>query len=215
MLNLSLAELAKIIPAILIGLTVHELSHSLVALLLGDDTPRRLGRITLNPIKHIDPFGFILLLIAGFGWAKPVLINRENLKNPRRDDTLIALAGPAANFLFAVLLVLLMKAALRFIPHAAVGTLDLVFSILITFLMINIALGVFNLLPIPPLDGSHLVSNLLSLKSYRISDHFYRYGSLALVVIVVLDRLTEIDLLPIGIIVEAIALAMLRFFSVL
>lgn len=212
MLDLSFAELVKIIPAILIGLTVHELSHSFVALLLGDDTPKKLGRITLNPIKHIDPIGFILLLIAGFGWAKPVMIDRANLRKPRRDDTLIALAGPLANLLFAVFLVLLLKAALGLI--SAQGTLEVVVSVLFTFLFINIALAVFNLLPIPPLDGSHLVSNLLSLKSYRISEQFYRYGSIALLAVVVLDRLTEVDLLPIGRVVQGIAIALLRFFKV-
>jgi Zn-dependent protease len=212
LLDLSFAELVKIIPAILIGLTVHELSHSFVALLLGDDTPKKLGRITLNPIKHIDPIGFILLLIAGFGWAKPVMIDRANLRKPRRDDTLIALAGPLANLLFAVFLVLLLKAALGLI--SAQGTLEVVVSVLFTFLFINIALAVFNLLPIPPLDGSHLVSNLLSLKSYRISEQFYRYGSIALLAVVVLDRLTEVDLLPIGRVVQGIAIALLRFFKV-
>ena len=153
-------------------------------------------------------------MIAGFGWAKPVVINRENLKQPRRDDTLIALAGPLSNLLFAVVLTLLLKAAVRIIPASAPDTLEKVFSVLFSFLFINIALAVFNLLPIPPLDGSHLVSNLLSLKSYKISANYYRYGSIALLAVVVLDRLTEADLLPIGRVAQAIAVGMLRLFSV-
>src|SRR5512136_662864 len=104
MLNLSLKELLQVLPAVLIGLTIHELAHAFVALKLGDDTPRMLGRITLNPLKHIDLVGFVLLVVAGFGWAKPVIINRANLKKPVRDDILIALAGPLSNLAFSLLL---------------------------------------------------------------------------------------------------------------
>jgi len=214
MFNLSFSELLKTISAILIGLTVHELSHSYVALLLGDDTPKRLGRLTLNPIKHIDPIGFILLLIAGFGWAKPVSINRENLKHPRRDDILISLAGPVSNLLFAILLVILLKVVILVVPFRSASTFDLIFSVFISFLAINIVLAIFNLLPIPPLDGSHLISNLLSLKSYSISATYFKYGSIALIVIVVLDRVTDVDLLPIGRAVESIIISLLRLFSV-
>ena len=214
MFNLSFSELLKTIPAILIGLTVHELSHSYVALLLGDDTPKRLGRLTLNPIKHIDPIGFILLLIAGFGWAKPVSINRENLKHPRRDDILISLAGPVSNLLFAILLVILLKVVILVVPFRSASTFDLIFSVFISFLAINIVLAIFNLLPIPPLDGSHLISNLLSLKSYSISATYFKYGSISLIVIVVLDRVTDVDLLPIGRAVESIIISLLRLFSV-
>ena len=214
MFNLSFSELLKTIPAILIGLTVHELSHSYVALLLGDDTPKRLGRLTLNPIKHIDPIGFILLLIAGFGWAKPVSINRENLKHPRRDDILISLAGPISNLLFAILLVILLKVVILVVPFRSASTFDLIFSVFISFLAINIVLAIFNFLPIPPLDGSHLISNLLSLKSYSISATYFKYGSIALIVIVVLDRVTDVDLLPIGRVVKSIIISLLRLFSV-
>jgi Zn-dependent protease len=212
--NLSLPELARIIPAILVGLTVHELSHAGVALLLGDDTARSQGRLTLNPIKHIDPVGFILLLLVGFGWAKPVVINPEKLRRPRRDDTLIALAGPAANLLFALLLVLLLRLFLfliiRIAPNITVKALEAIVLVFVSFVTINIALAVFNLLPVPPLDGSHLVTNLLSLHSGAISAGFYRYGSLALLAIIVLDRLVEVDLLPIEGVILAIYNILLR-----
>src|SRR5512136_2568000 len=112
MLNLSLKELLQVLPAVLLGLTIHELAHAFIALKLGDDTPKLLGRLTINPIKHIDPIGFILLLVAGFGWAKPVIINRQNLKRPVRDDILIAVAGPLANLLLASVLVAALKVAL-------------------------------------------------------------------------------------------------------
>jgi Zn-dependent protease len=103
MFGLSPAELLKVIPAILAGLTVHELAHAWVALRLGDDTPRLMGRVSWNPLKHVDLFGFIMLVVAGFGWAKPVMINRANLKKPVRDDILIALAGPFSNLAFSLL----------------------------------------------------------------------------------------------------------------
>ena len=214
MFNLSVPELVKTVCAILVGLTVHELAHSYAALLLGDDTPKRLGRLTLNPIKHIDPIGFVLLLIAGFGWAKPVSINRENLKHPRRDDTLIALAGPLSNFLFAVLLVLILKVVILVVPFKSVGVFESVVSVFFSFMAINIALAVFNLLPIPPLDGSHLISNLLSLRSHAISASYFRYGSIALMIVIILDRITEVDLLPVGRVVRFFVFGLLRSFSV-
>ena len=214
MLNLSFSELLTIIPAILIGLTIHELSHSYVALLLGDDTPKRLGRLTLNPIKHIDPIGFILLLIAGFGWAKPVSINRENLKYPRRDDILISLAGPVSNLFFAIFLVILLKVVILVVPFRSASTFDLILSVFISFLTINIVLAIFNLLPIPPLDGSHVILNLLSLKSRSISATYFKYGSIALIVIVVLYRFTDVDLLPIGRVMISIVDGLFRLFSV-
>jgi Zn-dependent protease len=212
--NLSVPELVKTVCAILIGLTVHELAHSYAALLLGDDTPKRLGRLTLNPIKHIDPIGFVLLLIAGFGWAKPVSINRQNLKHPRMDDTLIALAGPLSNFLLAILLVLILKVVILVVPFNSVDVFESVVSVFISFLAINIALAVFNLLPIPPLDGSHLISNLLSLRNHSISASYFRYGSIALMVVILLDRITQVDLLPVGRVVRFFVFGLLRSFSV-
>ena len=214
MFNLSVPELVKTVCAILIGLTVHELAHSYAALLLGDDTPKRLGRLTLNPIKHIDPIGFVLLLIAGFGWAKPVSINRQNLKHPRMDDTLIALAGPLSNFLLAILLVLILKVVILVVPFNSVDVFESVVSVFISFLAINIALAVFNLLPIPPLDGSHLISNLLSLRNHSISASYFRYGSIALMVVILLDRITQVDLLPVGRVVRFFVFGLLRSFSV-
>ena len=214
MLNLSISELAVTIPAILIGLTIHELSHSYAALLLGDDTPKKLGRLTLNPLKHIDPIGFILLVIAGFGWAKPVVINRKNLKHPRRDDVLISLAGPASNFVFAILLVIVLKLVFTIIPFGQETSIELTFSVFTTFIAINIVLALFNILPIPPLDGSHVILNLLSLKSDSISAAYFRYGSYALIVIVVIDRITSVELLPIGSVMISITGGLFRLFSV-
>ena len=170
--------------------------------------------MTLNPIKHIDPIGFILLLIAGFGWAKPVSINRENLKRPRRDDILISLAGPVSNLFFAIFLVILLKVVILVVPFRSASTFDLILSAFISFLAINIVLAIFNLLPIPPLDGSHVILNLLSLKSRSISSIYFKYGSIALIVIVVLDRFTDVDLLPIGRVMISLVDGLFRLFSV-
>jgi Zn-dependent protease len=214
MLNLSISELIITIPAILVGLTIHELSHAYAALLLGDDTPRRLGRLTLNPIKHVDPLGFILLIVAGFGWAKPVVINRENLKHPGRDDTLIALAGPVSNFVFAILLVIALKAVFVFAPFRSTESIETTFTVFTTFIALNIVLAIFNLLPIPPLDGSHAILNLLSLKNRAVSAVYFKYGSYALIALVVIDRFTSVDLLPIGPIMSSVVNGLFSFFSV-
>jgi Zn-dependent protease len=207
MLNLSLEQLARIIPAILVGLTVHELAHAWVAVALGDNTPREMGRLTFNPIKHIDPVGFLLLLIAGFGWAKPVLINPENLKRPVRDDLLISLAGPFSNFAFATVLALGLRFVLSFQTQ---GGLEAVYLTIVVFIWINVGLGVFNLLPIPPLDGSHLISSLLHERNPKAAAAYRRYGSYALLGIIILDRVSGADLVPIGRAIEGIGRALLR-----
>jgi Zn-dependent protease len=209
-LNLSLPELLKIIPAILLGLTVHELAHAFMALRLGDDTPKQLGRLTLNPIKHIDPIGFILLLVAGFGWAKPVVINRQKLRKPVRDDILIAVSGPLANLLLAIVLAALLKVTLLLVGFHSRPTFDLVVSIFLVFISINVALGLFNLLPIPPLDGSHFIWSLLSTKNPASAAIYFRYGSFALLALIIIERITKIDILPIGVAVTFVVRALLR-----
>ena len=210
MLNLSLAELLKILPAILIGLTIHELAHAFIALKLGDDTPKQLGRLTINPLKHIDLVGFILLLVAGFGWAKPVVINKDKLKKPVRDDILIAVSGPLANLLLAFMLVVLLKLALSFIPFRSRATFELVVSIFLAFISINVSLGIFNLIPIPPLDGSHVILSLLLKRSATSAAIYFRYGSFALLGLIILERITRIEILPIGTVVNSVVTLFLR-----
>ncbi len=196
MLGLSLEELLKIVPAILVGLTVHELAHAWVALKLGDDTARLMGRLTLNPLKHIDLLGFIMLLVAGFGWARPVMINRANLKRPVRDDILIALAGPFSNLALSLLLVVLLKAVVVLVPFGSRSLFQTVTSVFLAFIAINVSLGLFNLLPIPPLDGSHVVGNLLAGKAG--AEMYFRYGSFALLALILLERILRVEILPVG-----------------
>jgi Zn-dependent protease len=160
-----------LIPLV-IAIVFHEVAHGYVARIFGDHTAERMGRLTLNPIKHVDPIGTVvlpmILAIAHapiFGWAKPVPVVASQMRNPRRDMVLVALAGPATNFVLATLTALGLAAFVGFArvppegaPHTAIG---FVFDSLYSFLQINVFLGVFNLIPLPPFDGGHVVQGLL------------------------------------------------------
>lgn len=155
-----------VVPALL-AITVHEVAHGWMALKLGDRTAMMLGRLTLNPIKHIDPVGTLLvpalMLVFGgfiFGWAKPVPVTWENLKHPKRDMALVALAGPTANLLMAVLWLVLLQTGLSLMDVNATIALPLVYMA-VAGIFINSILMILNLLPLPPLDGSRIVASLL------------------------------------------------------
>jgi Zn-dependent protease len=154
-----LQRLVLQIPALLLAVTVHELAHALVADRLGDHTARRLGRITLNPLPHIDPLGALAFVIAGFGWAKPVPVNALNLRHPVRDMALVAAAGPLSNFAMAFLglLALGLLAPLIQAPFFA----EPVRGMLLYIYLFNLGLGIFNLIPLPPLDGGHFLPYFL------------------------------------------------------
>jgi Zn-dependent protease len=186
-LNNWLLEKILIIPAILIGLTLHEYAHAIVADKLGDKTPKFQGRLTLNPFVHIDIIGFIMILVIGFGWAKPVETNPSAFKNRYRDDLKVSVAGPIANlvvaFIGAILKVLLYKFGLTVLmgmPNLY-GILDAIFSAIIT---INCMLFVFNLIPLPGLDGFHILRDLFPAAYYKISDAVYRYQLIILVLFI-------------------------------
>lgn len=171
------------IAIILVAITVHEFAHAWTADVMGDPTPRFAGRLTLNPIKHIDPIGFIMLLLVRFGWAKPVPINPYNFKNPARGEMIVSLAGPLSNFLLAFLAARL----LRFLPYQI--SMNAVFqSIATDFILINIGLAVFNLLPIPPLDGSHILDKFLP---EDIKQMFEQYGFLILLFIFIYPPISQ------------------------
>ena len=168
------------LPGIVIAMTVHEYSHARVAYALGDFTPRLQGRLTLNPAAHVDPIGLLMLFIVHFGWAKPVQINPLNFSNPRRDDILVSLAGPASNLIvsFIALIVLVMLAKLD-LPLSE-GVL-VVFNLIIIY---NINFAIFNMLPIPPLDGSHILRNLLPYNLARAYEQIERYSFIFLIIII-------------------------------
>lgn len=175
--------------ALVIAITIHEYSHALAADRLGDPTPRSLGRLSLNPLRHLDPLGTLMIFVLRFGWGKPVPIDAYNLKNPRRDELIIALAGPVSNLILATLLSLLSN----LIPQNFI-----LLSFLFTLIQINIILAVFNLLPIPPLDGSKIFLNLLPVDtSIKWQEAFDRFGIIILLVtlfIPIYNQKTLIDL---------------------
>jgi Zn-dependent protease len=157
--DLNVATLVARMVTLLVAFTVHELAHAVTADYLGDPTSRNMGRITLNPIKHLDPFGTIMLLLAGFGWAKPVMVNPMNMRgNPRTSMAIVAVAGPLSNIVLAILTALVFRLELANFtllpPSGTVPPLDYLLS---TFIWINLILAFFNLIPVPPLDGSKIL----------------------------------------------------------
>ncbi|GAV22323.1 site-2 protease family protein [Carboxydothermus pertinax] len=169
----SLYDLGVMLPGIILGLTVHEFSHALVASQLGDDTPRREGRLTLSPFAHLDPLGFLMLLLAGFGWAKPVPVNPYNFRGePRTGMALVAVAGPLSNFALAFVIIIFLALGGIRLPYA--------WEIGITAVAINVSLGVFNLLPIFPLDGEKIFGRFFS---YRVQEFMASYGQAILLLL--------------------------------
>lgn len=172
----------SVIPA-LICITLHELSHGAVAYLLGDRTAKNMGRLTLNPIKHIDITGLITLVVFKFGWAKPVPVNMRNFKNPKAGMAITALAGPVSNFIISIFMLILYGAL--FIPLGNSQFGIIVLETIYTTAYLSIALGLFNLIPIPPLDGSKVMFSVMSDSAYFKLMRYERYGMIALVVIMV------------------------------
>ena len=163
----SLLGLLFSIPGVLIAITFHEFAHAIVAYKLGDDTPRMEGRISLNPLSHIDPIGFIMLLFAGFGWGKPVHVNPRNYNRDitiEKADAIVSIAGPAINLILAFIFTLIYFAIYKFagaiIYTSTIGYI--VMQMIMGIITINIGLGIFNLIPLPPLDGSKVIKPFLS-----------------------------------------------------
>jgi Zn-dependent protease len=175
----SIQELAINIPVFLLALTIHEVAHGWVADRLGDRTARLQGRLTLNPLAHLDPIGTLAIILIGFGWAKPVPVDYRYLRNPRRDMMIIAISGPASNLLLAVAIM----GALQLFPWHLVGAdakwlVEPVSLMLRTGVWVNVVLAVFNLVPIPPLDGSRVVSGLLPLRQALVYNRLEPFGFL-------------------------------------
>ena len=173
--------LLSVIPA-LVCITLHELSHGFVAYRLGDDTAKKAGRLTLNPVKHLDIMGLIMMVVFHFGWAKPVPVNMYKFKNPKRGMAITALAGPVSNILIAV--VFLFVYGLLYIPlySSAVGRYFL--QMLMITAYISLGLAVFNLIPVPPLDGSKVLFSLMSDESYYKLMRYERYGTIVMLLLV-------------------------------
>ena len=174
--QIGLVPTLLLIPAVIVATVLHELAHGAVARSFGDPTAQNAGRLTLNPLPHIDPIGALMLLFLGFGWAKPVPVDPRYFKHPYRDMILVALAGPLTNGILAfVIAFLTVVVALRF-PGAPTALLQA----LQDGVVINVSLGLFNLIPIPPLDGAHFITGLYP-TAYRF---LVRFGGIALLVLV-------------------------------
>lgn len=182
MFDFNLLGILAGLPGLIIAMTVHEYAHARVAVAMGDPTPRFMGRLTLNPISHIDPFGMLCLFLVHFGWAKPVSINPLNFKNPRLGDILVSLAGPAANFLTAFLAMAVIFAIFTGTNGDVSEGARQVFTLIIIY---NINFGIFNLIPLPPLDGSHVLKQLLPRElAYRLAG-LERYSFIILIVFLI------------------------------
>ena len=172
-----------IIPA-LICIVLHELSHGYTACRLGDDTAKNAGRLTLNPIAHIDWFGLLAMAIFHFGWAKPVPVNMYNFENPKRGMAITALAGPVSNFLIAIVALFLYGFTYSDLVLKGGAAAHTVSELMLTTAVMSLSLGLFNLIPIPPLDGSKVLFSLLSDEAYVRLMHYERYGMIIMVVLV-------------------------------
>lgn len=174
--------------AIVYALTIHEFSHALAATYLGDDTAKYSGRLSLNPLMHLEFLGTLMLLFAGFGWGRPVPVNIYNLRFRRWGESLVALAGPLSNFLSVVLFIIIIRLVIGFV---APDSLVLVF--LAYLILVNLILGVFNLIPIPPLDGSRLLYAILPYRFDDFKQKFAVNGPWLLLVLILIDNFSNIN----------------------
>lgn len=179
------------VAAILIALTVHEFSHALAAHLMGDQTAKRMGRLSLNPLTHIDPIGFLALVLVGFGWGKPVPFNPYNLRFPKWGSALVAAAGPLSNLIMVMIFGTVLKYTQHLLPNG-----NLLIEFLTLLIVLNLILCLFNLIPIPPLDGSKfLLSALTAPKFYKFRFLLETRGPLILLALIILDSLSGLNLL--------------------
>jgi len=185
-----------ILPGIIIGLSFHEFAHGMVSNLLGDPTPKAQGRLTINPAAHIDPFGFICLFLAGFGWGVPVEIDPRYYKHRRRDEFLVSIAGVVMNLFIAVIFALVLKGFILWQPVWLSGAAgQIVLEIVIGIVEINVVLMVFNLLPVPPLDGFNILTEIFNLRKYSWYYPVYDKGFLILLVLIIFN-VTDVVLVP-------------------
>ena len=174
----SLLDAAARVAAVLLCLTVHELCHGLAALSLGDPTAKSMDRLSLNPLRHIDWLGLLMMFTVGFGWAKPVPVDPRYFKDPKKGMALTALAGPASNFMLAFSLILISKGIYLYADYTPVW--NAIYNFLHLTAILSIGLGLFNLLPIPPLDGAKVLGGLLPDRTYFALMRYERYGILVL-----------------------------------
>jgi Zn-dependent protease len=205
------------LPAILIGFIFHEFAHAFVADKLGDPTPRKEGKLNLSPRTHIDPFGLLLIIIVQIGWAKPVHINRSYLKKPKRDDILISLAGPVTNLLISILFTFLLYFLHYFVfveynSETANTIIHVVETLIYWIISINMMLFVINMIPIPPLDGFHVLANLMPNSFNKQLAFMEKYGWYILLILIIVPSLI-FDFNFLGIIIDFFAGIVDKFVS--
>jgi Zn-dependent protease len=177
--NVSIQTLIAGVVALLVGLTFHEFSHALTADQLGDHRPRAMGRLTLNPIAHVDPIGALMLVVAGFGWAKPVMVNPAALRGGRQSMALVAFAGPIANVVVAIVFAIVF----RVMALAGVDT-GFFLGLVALIVQLNILLAIFNLIPIPPLDGYNVLLAYLPPRQAVTLQRYAPYGVIVLLLLI-------------------------------
>lgn len=184
----NIIEYLYIIPAALIAIILHEIAHGLVSSWLGDPTPKRQGRLSLNPLKHLDPIGTLCLILFHVGWAKPVVVNPEYYKHKKGGMALVALAGPLVNFILAILSILIISLISAFATTDSTF-ITIIFNFFTYLAIINLGLGIFNLIPIPPLDGSRIIGSLLSDNAYEVYMKIERFGFIIIALLLFMSSL--------------------------
>ena len=209
--DLSLPEILSRLIAVIVALSFHEWAHAFAAYKLGDPTARNLGRMTINPLAHIDIFGFLMMILVRFGWAKPVPINSRNFKNPRRDEIVVSLAGVCMNFLLAfVTLGIALGLGVNSMYLSSGGSF--IVMLIYNFIFINLSLLVFNLIPIPPLDGYRVIQNLLI---RRIGSNVFYYLEKYSYIILIVLLLSGVITTVMSWMVTKILSGMLLFYSMI
>lgn len=183
----NLTDYIYIVVAALFAIILHEIAHGFVSTWLGDPTPKRQGRLSLNPLKHLDPIGTLCLIFFHVGWAKPVVVNPDYYKNKKRGMALVALAGPLMNFLLAIFSIIIMAIFVK--VNAYSNVLIIIYNFLLYFSVINLGLGLFNLIPIPPLDGSRILGAFLKDDTYEQYMKYERYGFIIIAILLALSSL--------------------------
>lgn len=187
----SISDLIFTLIAIIPALSVHEYAHGWVSWKLGDPTPKMDGRLSLNPLHHLDPLGTLFLVIFKFGWAKPVMVNPQYYKRPKEGMALVALAGPVANFIFALVCLVICNLIAKISGGTVSQTVYYLYQAFLVMALVNAGLGVFNLIPLPPLDGSKILGAILPANTYFRYMQFERYGFVVLFFLLYIGTLNK------------------------
>jgi len=210
MMNLNTPTMIARVITLVIALTVHEFSHAFVATRFGDETPRQAGRLTLNPLSHLDPVGSLMLILAGFGWAKPVPINPYVIRqNNKAGVMLVSIAGPASNLLMAILAALLLRVGLFPVTYQVSSVLPTAGYFLVEFIYVNVALFLFNMLPLAPLDGEKVLEFFLPHSWQGVLQSIRQYGPYVLLALIFVGPMIGFDLF--GVIIRRPLMAIVNF----